>query len=209
MIICSMITRNIAIIVVALIVVTIGCIEPPLQVRRVAWPAIEQPPVNLPQQLRQRNWVARGESGKPEGSCVHASLVMLLNWHNRVTEALRWKATYGGGEYATELEARLRAAKIGYRSTRTASSEFLDYVSETRKGALLWWKPNHCCLFAGWVKRDGVWYAAIIDNNYPERFELTERSQFLRLWQSYGGYALTITSPPTIPIPYPTWEYVR
>ncbi len=172
-------------------------------------PAAESPPLNLPQELRQLNWLSRPNGqGHREGSCVHASFVMLLNWHNRVTDALRWKATYEGGEYASELEARLRAAGIGYRSTRDAEPTFLDWCSESRHGAILWWKPNHCCLFAGWVNRNGTWYAAIIDNNHPERFEYTERTQFLRLWQGYGGYALTITSPPTIPIPYPTYEVV-
>jgi hypothetical protein len=53
----------------------------------------------------------------------------------------------------------------------------------------------------GWVNRDGRQYAAILDNNYPGRFELTPREQFVRLWAGYGGFALTVMDDPASSLP--------
>jgi hypothetical protein len=64
----------------------------------------------------------------------------------------------------------------------------------------------HCCTFVGWIERDGKQYAAILDNNYPGRFELTPREQFIRLWAGYGGFALTVLNDPSSSLPYQSYE---
>jgi hypothetical protein len=52
-------------------------------------------------------------------------------------------------------------------------------------------------------------YAAILDNNYPGRFELTPREQFIRLWAGYGGFALSVLGEPTSSIPYLSYEVLQ
>ena len=58
------------------------------------------------------------------------------------------------------------------------------------------------------VERNGQQYAAILDNNYPGRFELTPREQFVRLWAGYGGFALTVMEDPASSLPYRSYEVI-
>jgi hypothetical protein len=179
-------------------------------------PSPESPVCNLPKQLHQRNKL--GPLG--QGSCVHASLVNHLRWLNQFELAERWWNTYGDGEYASRLRQRLDAAGLRgkYWFTGKADPRFLDWCTINRTGAIIWWKPSHCCTFMGFSMgrdilvyqpdanvRPDVQYACVLDNNYPGRFEYTERTQFIRLWASYGGFGLCILDDPTISIPYPSY----
>ncbi|WP_236625067.1 hypothetical protein [Rhodopirellula sp. SWK7] len=185
-----------------LFVFSIGCEPTPVRVRALPTPAAELPPANLPPSLHQRNWTGP----KRQGSCVHASIVNHLRWLNQDVLARRWRATYSDGEWDSRLRGRLDAAGVDYSFTLKADPRFLDWASMTRRGAILWWKPSHCCTFMGWVERDGRQYAAILDNNYPGRFELTPRQQFIRLWAGYGGFALTVLHPPASSLTYRSYE---
>ncbi len=180
----------------------VGCEKQPTASDYIALPApvAEVPVVNPAYQLRQRNWLG-GPSGQ-EGSCVHASLASMLHWQNQFELAARWRATYNGGEWDTRLRERLQAASIPFVYTTKTNIEFLDFAHNTRRGALMWWKPSHCCTFCGWVKgNDGKIYAAILDNNATKQFEFVERNQLHRLWSGYGGFALTtLYDPPSPPI---------
>lgn len=183
-----------------------GCNQlAPVRVRALPLPAAEVPPVNLPKALRQRNWL----SANNEGSCVHASFTSHLRWHNQFGKGERWRKTYSGGENEIALRRKLSAEGIRHVYTDNGDPSFLDWCSKTRHGCILWWKPSHCCTFCGWVRQNGKIYAAILDNNYPERIELTERNQFVRLWNGYGGFALSVIDPPTTPIPAPAYEVIR
>lgn len=183
-----------------------GCEQAtPVQVVALPAPEPEQPPANLPPELHQRNWV--GPLG--QGSCVHASLVNHLRWLNDWQLAERWKRTYSDGEYESRLRRRLDAAGIDYGYTLRADPRFLDWASATRRGAIVWWKPSHCCTFVGWVERNGKQYAAILDNNYPGKFELTEREQFLRLWAGYGGFGLAVFDPPASSKTWKSYEVIK
>lgn len=182
-----------------------GCLpEQSVQVRPLPAPPAERPVANLPPQLHQRNWTGRLN----QGSCVHASLVNHLRWLNEFELGERWRATYSDGEWDTRLRNRLDAAGIDYSYTVKADPRFLDWANATRRGAILWWKPAHCCTFVGWVQRNGQQYAAILDNNYPGRFELTPREQFVRLWAGYGGFALTVVEDPASSLPYRSYEVI-
>lgn len=184
--------RLIALLVVAIALLT-GCSQ---RVRILPLPPAERPPVNLPASERQRNWVARNG----EGSCAHASFITVLRWHNQYRLAQWWRQNFEGGEDEYHLQQKLQYARIDYRAVNHGEPWFLDWASRTRHGAIIWWKPGHCCTFAGYIRAgDGRVYAAIIDNNFPQRFELTERSQFLRLWKGLGGFALTPLFPPNHP----------
>jgi hypothetical protein len=188
-----------------LILLLAGCQEPTVQVRSLPCPSAEQPPANLPAALHQRNKL--GPQG--QGSCVHASLVSHLRWCNQAQLAARWWSTYGDGEFDSRLRARLDAANVDYVYTLRADPRFLDWCSGTRRGCILWWKPSHCCTFMGWVKQaNGREYAAILDNNSPGRFELTEREQFIRLWAGYGGFGLSVCDPPASSLTYRSYEVV-
>ena len=202
--------RKAGMVLLAIALVTpglVGCEESQPKVRALPMAAAEQPGMNLPVALRQRNWLGP----QKEGSCVHASLVTTLRWCNQFNLGERWRATYGDGEWDSRLRDRLDAAGVDYVFTVKSDPRFLDAVSLTRRGCILWWKPSHCCTFAGWVKgADGVQYAAIVDNNHPEVYEFTPREQFIRLWSGYGGFALTpVSKPPASSIPYRSYEVIN
>lgn len=173
------------------------------QVRPLPSPPAEQPPANLPLELRQQNW--RGPKG--EGSCVHASLTSHLRWLNEFEIGERWRNTFGDGEWDSQLRDRLDANGIDYAYTLKADPRFLDWASDTGRGAILWWKPGHCCTFMGWFTDDaGRQFAAILDNNSVREFEYTPREQFIRLWAGYGGFALSVLGDPATSLPYPSYE---
>ena len=196
-----------AAVVVPVVVTSSGCDQmTAAHVRAVPLPRAERPPMNLPVSMRQRNWLGN----KAEGSCVHASIVSLLRWHHQERLAAWWRGMYGNGEHEYGIERKLTAAGIPYASTHKGEKWFLDECSRTRHGAIIWWKPGHCCTFCGWIRgEDGRIYAVVLDNNYPERLELTEQSQFLRLWNGFGGFALTLNIPPASPIPARAYEVIR
>lgn len=194
--------RRIHAILLVLLACAVGCEIPPVSVRSLPAPAPESPAANLPAELHQRNWT--GDLG--QGSCVHASLTSHLRWLNQYELGERWRKTYSDGEYASRLMQRLDAEEIDYSYTLKADPRFLDWATSTKRGAILWWKPAHCCTFMGWVEKDGTQHAAILDNNRPGLFELTPREQFVRLWAGYGGFALTVLDDPATAPPYKSYE---
>lgn len=201
-VIAKLLGRGLAIGFIALAIILPGCDEPKVA-RRLPAPPPEVPVCNLPVELHQRNWLG----SKGQGSCVHASLTNHLRWLNQFELGEWWRSQYSDGEWASQLRHRLDAAGIEYSFTEKADPRFLDWVSNTRTGCILWWKPAHCCTFMGWVVgQDGKQYAAILDNNYPGKFEYTEREQFIRLWAGYGGFALAVHHPATISLPYLSYE---
>jgi len=179
--------------------VFVGC-EDAMTYRALPAPVAEAPVVNPPLSIRQQNW---RHPTNGEGSCVHASLTSMLRWQNQFELAKAWRQKYiGGGEWSDELRRRLDAEGIPYAYTERANLQLLDDAHASRRGALLWWKPSHCCTFCGWVNgSDGKQYAVILDNNSPTNYEFYERSYFHRLWAGYGGFALsTLFDPPSPPI---------
>ncbi len=203
---------------VVILLVVCGCEE--IDTRKpylLPRPAAESPVCNLPKALHQRNKL--GKLG--QGSCVHASLVNHLRWLNQFELAKKWWSQYGDGETASGVRRKLDAAGLGnkYYFTENADPRFLDWCTINRTGAIMWWKPSHCCTFMGFSNGSdilaydrtaqvdhGKQYACILDNNYPGRFEYTERAQFVRLWAGYGGFGLAILDTPTPSIPFPLYE---
>lgn len=188
--------------ILSVLLFSVGCDIAPQNARALPAPAIEQPPANIPAALHQKNWT--GKLG--QGSCVHASLTSHFRWLNMYEMGERWRATYSDGEYDSRLRQRLDAAGVDYVFTLKADPRFLDWASETRRGAILWWKPSHCCTFVGFVEENGQQFAAILDNNRIGQFELTPREQFVRLWAGYGGFALSVDEPPASSLPYRSYE---
>lgn len=187
---------------ILLVIVLVGCnqVDSPSNYRALPAPAAEMPVVNPPLALRQQNRLG-GPKGD-EGSCVHASLRSMMRWQNQFAKSEEMWTSYSGGEYSSRLRSRLDEKGIKYAFTEAGNLALLDFAHDTRRGALLWWKPSHCCTFCGWVELNGKTYAVILDNNKVGQYELTERSQFHRLWAGYGGFALTTLGDPPAPPPY-------
>lgn len=151
--------------------------------------------MELPLELRQPNWGG--------GSCVHASNVMILRWQGLYEMADWWRKTYSGGEYDTRLTQRLDAAGLRYAYAHN-DEKFLMWCIRTRRGAGIFYKPNHsiCC-----VGMDDT-YVYLLDNNdinYPERqghHERVPREEFFRKWRGYGGFAWTLVYSPLPPEPH-------
>jgi hypothetical protein len=202
---------------VALSLAMAGCeeLESTPQVRALKKPFGPEVPVcNLPAPLRQRNWPSTNRQTYGQGSCVFASLINHVRWHNEfeLAEWIRKNPEWQGGEYASRLLNKLSEAGIKYKANIHADPRFLDWCTYNRRGCILWWKPSHCCTFLGFSvdPRDGVEYAYVLDNNYPDRIERHEREQFIRLWAGYGGFGCTITSTePASSLPWKSYEVVE
>ena len=162
--------------------------------------------MKLPPQYRTRNWGG--------GSCVHASCVSLLRWNGLMELADWWRRTYSGGEYDTRLVQRLEAAGVRYafayggddanRDGRDDGEEFLRWCIRTRRGAGIFYKPQHSINLVGMDTR----YAYLLDNNatdYPERtgsYEKVPLATFFRAWHGFGGFAWTLVYDPPPEAPW-------
>lgn len=197
-----------------------GCeTERTYSVRHLPERTAEAPVANIPRNLRVHNWLGN----KREGSCVHASTKNALIWLNSFEEAKAWP--YENGETANGLLSKLKASGIEYLETQNGNYRYLEWASDLRLPAVIWWKPSHSCMFGGFSKgseileyypraRDSYGkpidpskeYASILDNNRIEAYEYTEKSQFIRLWHGYGGFAAVLLRDPTTSIPYESYE---
>jgi hypothetical protein len=203
-----------------ILLLCIGCEEAKqYQVRHMPERTPEAPVANIPRSLRVHNW--RGNRG--EGSCVHASTKNTLIWLNDFAGAAAWK--HENGETANGLLGKLRAAGHEYLETQNGNYRYLEWASDLRLPAVIWWKPSHSCMFGGFSKGSSILeyypravdtygkpidpareYAAILDNNRIDAFEYTEKSQFIRLWHGYGGFAAILLKDPTTSIPYESYQ---
>ena len=75
--------------------------------------------------------------------------------------------------------------------------QLLEWASETNRGAVIWYKPSHSCLFLGY---DGD-AAVIVDPNKEWTRERIPKRQFINRWKSFGGVALTPLYSPGTPKP--------
>lgn len=201
-----------AILISIVVAVASGCDEqtaPRARLLPQPQAAIESPPaVNLPPALRQTNWT----SAAGEGSCVIASTVSLVRWQRQYQVADFFRRTYSGGQTATSIQQKLTAAGIRFVCTepengQPADSAFLQWASDSRRGAIIWFYPSHCVTFCGFGVDDGKSVAYLLDNNRTQRFIKIPRDQFLRAWAGYGGFALTTLGDPIAPLPWPAIEF--
>jgi hypothetical protein len=162
-------------------------------------PISDLPPADLPVSLRPYNWTDAGGSG----SCVNASTVYQLRLRNMEQLADWWRKNHAGGETDSSIRRHHDAVGLKYAYTRSADPAFLDWCSRTRRGAIIWFYPRHCVVFAGFMQEpDGRVVAMINDNNRPTRYIKIDRREFLSRWRDYGGFALSILDPP---VPGPFW----
>ena len=153
----------------------------------------EIPIINLPRAFREWNWGG--------GSCVHASNVMDLRWVNLLDVAAWWRQTYSGGESYNGLTSKLQKAKIPYYATADGQVDVLDRCTSERRGAVIFYYPNHSILFCGFSPDNQ--HAYVLDNNRIEQFIKIPRDTFIRNWRGYGGVAIVPTAGfPPPPLPY-------
>ncbi|GAB5404316.1 MAG: hypothetical protein Aurels2KO_25470 [Aureliella sp.] len=180
----------------------LGCTPDVPRVVSVQPPAAEIPTVNLPESLRQKNWVSRTNG---QGSCVHASSVAHFNWQGRYKIAEGWKRRYSGGETAYSILNKWIDNRIPFTYTDSGDPAFLQWATDTRRGAIIWYYPSHCVTFCGFAVVDGRDYAYILDNNRINRFIAVDKSEFIRNWRGFGGFAATAVFTAAGPLPWPAY----
>ena len=170
--------------------ITLADVQPEFD-QFAADPPVEVPVVNLPPSAREWNWGG--------GSCVHASTVADLRWLDEWEVAKWWRKTYSGGESFNGLTSKLKKAGIPYDATASADVAVLERCSDNRRGAVIFYYPNHSILFCGFVGDR----AYVLDNNRINSFIEIPKATFLKNWKGYGGVAISpqIGSPPP-PLPF-------
>jgi hypothetical protein len=160
----------------------------------------ERPTVNLPIELRQANWVG----ANLEGSCSHATTIMLLNWQMQFEQANGWRNKYSGGDWAdatwnptTNHAQKFDNEGIAFAYT-IGDVEFLDWAMSTRRGCGLTVRGgSHAVLL---VHLDKEW-AAIIDNNDITEIQWVPRDRLVSEWHNSNSWAWTVVGDPAPPLP--------
>lgn len=156
----------------------------------------EFPTVNLDKALRQENWLGN----ENEGSCVHATFMMLLRWQGRDDLADYWKANYENGEWPIGLADKCDMEGIKYAYTSMENDvSFLEWACNTRRGCGVTVKEGaHMVML---VHLDAE-RAGILDNNHPGEIKWVARDEFIAEWMNSRSWAVTpIMGPPPSPLP--------
>lgn len=183
------------------IVIDLGGAKPgaPVPVRPLReYPAYapQVPRVNIEKPLRQPNWVGRDG----EGSCTHATLIMILRHQGRMDAAAHWKRKYGDGETFRTLSAKLNAEGIRWAGThRQYDVSFLEWAVATRRACLVTCKGGTHAVLLVHLGRQG---AGLIDNNRPDELIWVSRQRFLSEWFNSNSWGMTILGTPPAPRPY-------
>lgn len=175
----------------------LGCQKPQPDPRPdVQYPAIqvEVPIVNLEQLLREQNWI--GDKG--QGSCVHATMVMLFRWQGRFDLAKKWRETYSNGSWDTDLARKFDAEGVRYAYTYEQNDvAFLEWACRTRRGCGVG-LDRHMVMLVHMDDKQVI----ILDNNHIEEFKSIPRDQFLRDWFRFHSWAVTPVYTPPPPLPF-------
>lgn len=153
------------------------------------------PPFDPSPSQRYKNWGT--------GSCEFASLATLCEWQGFPEMAQYIRQNYRGGFHIADphgggLAGILDKYGFDFAYTVDGDTQFLDWVTATRRGAVIEYYKKHCVNFAGWDATT----AYLLDNNHVDEFRTVPRDEFVHNWQrAYGGNALTLLydPPPAIP----------
>jgi hypothetical protein len=135
------------------------------------------------------------------GSCVYASLCIVLDWQHRSDLSNRLRHNYSGAASQGDLIRACESLGINYAYTIKGDPEFLEWCDRTNRGAAIFYFNNHAVTFAGYITRDKQKYAWLIDNNAPSKYIEVPKNQFIAEWKKYGGFALTSVYSPSPPKP--------
>lgn len=168
--------------------------DAPPQARKASSQGICQAPkVNLPIALRQKNWTG----SENEGSCVHASMIMLLRWNRMYSLAEYWRRTYENGEWYSSLTAKCDAHGLRWAGTNNRNDvAFLEWAIRTRRGCMVTTMQGaHMILLVG-LDEQNAW---LLDCNRPGEIYPKPREQFLQEWFESSSWALTVVYTPPPP----------
>lgn len=152
----------------------------------------EVPAMNPPLETREHNYAG--------GSCVHASTETHMRWQNQLDWAAKWRAKYSGGESLPGLTGKMQSEGLNYDYTGSGEVEFLEKCSRTRRGAIIFYFPNHSIDFCGF-HADEAW---LLDNNRTGYYIRVPKAEFISRWKGYGGVAVCVVFD-SGPIP-PPWH---
>jgi len=187
-----------------LILLAVGCGRGAKVVQLPA-PPVEVPAANLPVGLRPWNWT----DAKGSGSCVIASSVYHLRWQHKLALADGFRKSYAGGQTADSIKRIWSVNRIPFVFTEAGDPSFLEWASETRRGAIIWYFPSHCVHFCGFSSRNGQEFALLNDNNRVQNYIWIPKQEFLKNWRGYGGFAASALFSPVGPLLYPGYEVRR
>lgn len=150
----------------------------------------EIPVVNLPMEMRQRNWGG--------GSCVFATTVMQFRWIGRDEDAEYIRKNYSGGQGWYGLSQKLDALGARFAYVTDGDISFLEWACRTRRGAGIEYFGAHYVLL---VHLDSS-KAGILDNNHTDQIIWVDRKEFEHRWKNwYHGWATALIYEPPPPIP--------
>jgi len=174
--------------------------------REIPPPVIEVPAANVPAVLRYKNWPAANGAG----SCVIASSCSAFEWSNRPDLANKFRRSYSGGQTETSIKEKYRANQIRFvapdQNHEYGDPSLLEWISATRRAAIIWYFPNHCVTFCGFSQWQGKEVAWLLDNNRTERFIPIPKNQFISEWRSYGGFCAVPLLTPAPSLPFQGYE---
>lgn len=158
---------------------------------------MEYPTVSIEHVFREKNWLGPGG----EGSCVHASMIMLFRWQGRSDLGDLWRRTYADGEgtLGTSLAAKFDKEGVRYAyTTGERDLSFLEWAVATRRGCGVTVKGGAHMVILIHLDADR---AGILDNNFPEELRWVPRETFLEEWYSSQSWAVTPVYTPPPPLP--------
>jgi hypothetical protein len=155
----------------------------------------EMPTVNLVPALRQANW--KGSEG--EGSCVHATMIMLFRWQGRKDLATLWKSKYENGERYLNLASKFDNEGVRYAYTWNQNDVgFLEWACATRRGCGVTVRGGRHMVMLVYLDSER---AGILDNNAIGKVQWVSRRTFLSEWYNANSWAVTPVYAPSAPLP--------
>ena len=143
---------------------------------------ITPPPLWIPQDLRQKNYVRGGE-----GSCSHVGTHNVLIQCGLWKIVADWRRTAGGGDLITATEAA--AHRYGLTTAKTTSGDvrFLLKCHLARTPAMIYYFRAHAVTFVRFSQDFKTVVLIEVNGKRPEIRIPVDR--FVRNWNSYGrGY---------------------
>lgn len=137
------------------------------------------------------------------GSCVHASLEMLLRWQGKDELANYWRQNYEGGEYHDGLIEKLENEHIPYMTTYMEYDvEFIETACASGRGCMVtttYRNPGDHMIICVHIDEN---YVYTLDNNDIQVIYSWNRDEFLEIWKNSGSWATTPLFNPPPPKPY-------
>ncbi len=120
---------------------------------------------------------------------------------------IRWYSSYSNqpgppndvAALCSELCGAYDRHNINYRATKGGDPKVLDQCIRERRGAIIFYKPNHSILLVHMDAQNAI----VLDNNAINQFEVIPRARFIPAWQGYGGVAIVpLVGAPRSPLPW-------